>query len=252
MNCRDARRCLSPYLDSELDPTMTFNISEHLRVCEDCRRRFDAERYVDRSIVGALESERVPDAMWSDITRTLRRPRRRLWRLYAPLATAAAVAIVAWSGWLWKSGSPQPHWVVSEFLAETDGGKPFESANAMVITAGMTMPLKPFTDLQMNFAGEDAMNHMIQLVRLATVRDADGAEMVEMRLNCCGEPMIVRVAKRDRPGRLREFLGADGVQLAALPTSGKVAVTEREVGEYVVVAVSRHPTKQMLSAMQVQ
>lgn len=252
MNCSEARRWLSPYLDSELDPTKTFAISEHLRVCDACRRRFDAEREVDRSITGALESDRMPDAVWNDLIRPLRRRHSSRWRLYVPIATAAALALMTWAGWRMKSGTPQPNWAVREFLAETQGGQPFASPRSMTLTPGTSMPLKPFTDLVMNFSGEEAMKHVVQFVRVDTVREADGAELLEVRLNCCGEPVIVRAAHRDRPGRLREFIDVDEAQLASLPTTGKVAIAEREVGPYVLVAVSRHPVKQLLSAMQVQ
>lgn len=251
MNCREARRCLSPYLDSELDPTTTFAISEHLRTCDECRRRFDAERRVDQAIVAKLGAESVSGELWREILRPLRRPRWVRWRLYAPLA-AAVIALVAWTGWPWKAAAPQPHWVVREFLAETNDGRPFASADAQAVPAGMTMPLKPFADLVVHFTGEAALKHVVQFVRLDTVRDADGAEIVEVRLNCCGEPVIVRAAKRDQPGRLREFVGLDATRLASLPSEGKVAVAEREVGDYVVVAVSRHPTNELLAAMQVQ
>ncbi|MBI5866220.1 MAG: zf-HC2 domain-containing protein [Planctomycetes bacterium] len=252
MNCRETRRCLSPYLDSELDPTTTFAISEHLRTCDGCRRRFDAERGVDQAIVTGLGAEKMPDELWREIVRPLRAPRWTIWRLYAPLAAAAAIALVVWSGWPWRPAAQQPHWVVREFLAETNNGQPFASADVQMVPAGMTMPRRPVAGLVVNFTGEAALRHVVQCVRLDTVRDADGAEIVEVRLNCCGEPVIVRAAKRDQPGRLREFVGLDATRLASLPSQGKVAVSEREVGEYVVVAVSRHPTNELLAAMQVQ
>ncbi len=262
MNCREARRCLSPYLDSELDPTTTFAISEHLRICHDCRRRFEAERGVDQAVASRLGAEKMPDEIWRDIVRPLRTPRWIRWRLSAPLAAAAAVVLIVWSGWPWSSrwlpseAAPQPHWAVSEFLVETNDGQPFESADAQPIAAGMTMPLKPFSDLVVNFTGEAARRHVVQFVRLDTVRDADGAEVVEVRLNCCGEPVIVRAARRDQPGRLGEFLGLEAAQLAALPSAGdgtrRVTVAEREVGGYVVVAVSRHPMNELLGSIQVQ
>ncbi|GIK23640.1 MAG: hypothetical protein BroJett005_30540 [Ignavibacteriota bacterium] len=252
MNCREARRCLSPYLDSELDPTTTFAISEHLRVCDDCRRRFEAERGVDQAVVAKLSVESVPDEVWREVVRPLRTPRWVRWRLYAPLAAAAAIALIVWTGWPWKAAAPQPHWVVREFLAETNSGRPFDSADAQTVPAGMTMPLKPFSDLVVTFTGEAALRHVVQFVRLDTVRGADGAEIVEVRLNCCGEPVIIRAAKRDQPGRLREFVGLDATRLASLPSAGEAAVAEREVGDYVVVAVSRHPTHELLAAMQVQ
>lgn len=248
MNCSEARRSLSPYLDSELDPTTTFAISEHLRICESCRNRFEMERRADRAIIAGLDGPHMTDAVWEEAIRPLRRPRPGIWRLYAPLAAAAAIAIVVWVGWpQWNSDTPS-HWIVGEFLAETTGGRAFPADGAATISAGMSMPVGPFSDLILSFSSEAALRHVVQLVRVDSIEEADGAEIVEVRLNCCGEPVIVRAARRERPGRLREFLDGPPVP----PLTGKVTVTSREIGEYVVVAVSRHPVSELVGAMSVQ
>jgi hypothetical protein len=253
MNCQQARSRLSPYLDSELDAGTTFAISEHLRACDACRGRFEAEREVERLITTRLQPVHVPDALWGDIVRPIRQRSLTRWRLYVPLAAAAAVAIITWTGWtLSRPEKVQPHWVVREFLTDTAGGRPFVTSAARVNGAGMTMPLKPFADLVVSLAGEDALNHVVEMVRLDTKTDEDGAQFVELRLNCCGEPVLLRVARRDHPGRLREFIGADPSKLASLPTAAKVTVAERDVGDYVVVAVSRHPVSHLLAGMQIQ
>ena len=43
MKCHDARKWISPYIDSELDPTKTFELSQHLENCESCKTRFGRE-----------------------------------------------------------------------------------------------------------------------------------------------------------------------------------------------------------------
>jgi len=252
MNCREARRHLSPYLDSELDPTTTFAISEHLHACDDCRWRFDAERRVDQEIVAELDAGVVPDGLWRDALRPLRTPLLRRWKFYMPLVAAASIAITAGIGWLTNSSTSQPHWVIREFLAETNNGRPFETANETTVPTGAAIALNPFSDLVVRLTPEVALAHVVQFVRLDSIRDADGTEIVEIRLNCCGEPVVMRAARRDRPGRLREFLGADETRLASLSNAGDVAIAEREVGDYTVVAVSRHPTQELLAAMTVQ
>jgi|CXWL01.1.fsa_nt_gi hypothetical protein len=253
MNCQQARRCLSPYLDSELDAGTTFAISEHLRICETCRSRFEAEREVEQMITARLQPGHMPNAMWDDIVRPIRQRSWARQRLYAFMATAAAVVLVAWTGWtLTRSEKVEPHWLVKAFLTDTNGGRPFVSSAPQVNGDGMKMPLEPFADLVVNLAGEAALNHVVQMVRLEAKTDEDGAEFVELRLNCCGEPVILRAARRDRPGRLREIIDADPSRLASLPTADKVTIAEREVGDYLVVAVSRHPVSDLLSGMSVQ
>ena len=92
MNCRDVRRWISPYLDSELDQTKTFEISEHLRVCEACAERFEKERRVDSLLVERLEA--APQLDWNPITRRVLGGRRRIaWA--AGLTGLAACAVVA-------------------------------------------------------------------------------------------------------------------------------------------------------------
>lgn len=50
MKCQQAHVFLSPYLDSELDPTTTYEVSRHLEGCPDCAQLFGAEEVLERTI----------------------------------------------------------------------------------------------------------------------------------------------------------------------------------------------------------
>jgi len=50
MKCQRARIYLSPYLDSELDPTTTYEVSRHLESCSACSELFAAEEALERAI----------------------------------------------------------------------------------------------------------------------------------------------------------------------------------------------------------
>lgn len=50
MKCQQARIFLSPYLDSEFDPTTTYEVSRHLQSCTDCAQIFAAEEALERAI----------------------------------------------------------------------------------------------------------------------------------------------------------------------------------------------------------
>jgi predicted anti-sigma-YlaC factor YlaD len=69
MKCVDAIAFLSPYIDSELDPTTTFQIQAHLHQCDSCRKRFDQENELEQRIAGALKLPMGPahDAMWNRV-----------------------------------------------------------------------------------------------------------------------------------------------------------------------------------------
>jgi predicted anti-sigma-YlaC factor YlaD len=69
MKCPDVIGFLSPYLDSELDTTTTFQIQAHLGNCESCRKRFDQEGELEQRMVAALRTQpsAADDAMWNRI-----------------------------------------------------------------------------------------------------------------------------------------------------------------------------------------
>lgn len=68
MNCTDVIGYLSPYLDSELDPTTTFQIQAHLSGCQSCRERFDEEAAFERQINGSLRSPKASsDGAWESL-----------------------------------------------------------------------------------------------------------------------------------------------------------------------------------------
>jgi len=50
MKCHQARIYMSPYLDSELDPTTTYEVSRHLETCTACAGHFAAEEELERMI----------------------------------------------------------------------------------------------------------------------------------------------------------------------------------------------------------
>lgn len=58
MNCRDVRRYINLFIDSELDSKTNLEISEHLSSCEDCSKRFAQEERIEKSLVSALKGEK--------------------------------------------------------------------------------------------------------------------------------------------------------------------------------------------------
>ena len=58
MKCREARCYLSPYIDSELDATRTFEISRHLEGCPPCARIFGEEAELELAISERLRRSR--------------------------------------------------------------------------------------------------------------------------------------------------------------------------------------------------
>ncbi len=62
MSCKEARRYINLFFDSELDAKTNFEISEHLSSCEDCNRRFTQEERIEKSFVSILNEDKDPKA----------------------------------------------------------------------------------------------------------------------------------------------------------------------------------------------
>jgi anti-sigma factor RsiW len=98
MKCEESSRLLSPYLDSELDPKTSFDMSSHFEQCASCRERFEAERRIDHAIAIEL---RKPDPRdeehWNRARALALRPSGHggLWALLILGAIIAATAFAA-------------------------------------------------------------------------------------------------------------------------------------------------------------
>ena len=59
MNCKEARRYINLFIDSELDSKASFEIAEHLSSCEDCKR-FKQEEHIEKTLVSVLKDSKDP------------------------------------------------------------------------------------------------------------------------------------------------------------------------------------------------
>jgi anti-sigma factor RsiW len=82
MKCEEVSRYLSPYLDSELDPKTSFEMSSHFDQCASCHERFESERRIEYSMTVELKkaAPRV-DEHWNRAKAAVLRPggNGRLW-----------------------------------------------------------------------------------------------------------------------------------------------------------------------------
>ena len=108
MKCRDALRHLSPYIDSELDATRTYEISRHLIACPTCSKRFEEEETLERAIAerlrepGGDESEMLERALSGAVS-----PRRRPGLLRVAVI-AACVALLGLLAYRLTTGGTEP------------------------------------------------------------------------------------------------------------------------------------------------
>lgn len=216
MNCQECRRWWSPYLDSELDATKTFEISEHLRVCECCRTRFDREAEIDALTRERLAlGEKMPDAMWAAIRHDVCNPQPRVFRLFGwPLAMAASIALIFVAGFmLSRDGNPPvagpgavanaggPTRSVVELLREASPQlAAFELTPVGDVEERLSQLARDMFGVSVSLSMERSMGHDVRIVDVGMRTDETGAQYLELRVNCCGKPALVAMSRRqDRP-----------------------------------------------------
>lgn len=220
MNCQECRRWWSPYLDSELDSTKTFEVSEHLRNCPACRARFEREERVDELMKRSLRATRMPEDMWSDLTRRVRRSPQRVRSVWArPLAIAASIVMLITAGVLFFHGQPQeaaqaaqvermadllraatPQLVAFHITEDKQDGA--QEAQVAERLAELTHRLLRAT---VAIDKNRSHGHPIELIGVKERTDNLNTKYVEVRLNCCGKPVLLAISERGLPHAIAEI-----------------------------------------------
>lgn len=108
MKCQQAHVFLSPYLDSELDSTTTYEVSRHLEGCPDCAQLFGAEEVLERTIGEHL---RRPEGDEQDLIErglsNLFAHRRRFVGRRAFLAAASVILLLGLLAYRMTTGESQ-------------------------------------------------------------------------------------------------------------------------------------------------
>ncbi|MBI5394473.1 MAG: zf-HC2 domain-containing protein [Verrucomicrobia bacterium] len=101
---------LGPYLDSELDTKTTHDIEQHLQLCPDCARVFDAETKLEVRIVATLREGARTASLWRELESQIApaSPWGWLWQrpLWAAGAVATAAVVVGLAVTLWPREQP--------------------------------------------------------------------------------------------------------------------------------------------------
>ena len=105
--CEALSRCLSAFVDGELEPSQAFELQQHVDECEVCAARVNFARASRASVRKTVKTVKVPDAFRVRVTAVVAQaseasergdvmtgPRLLSWRVAGPLAAAAAFALV--------------------------------------------------------------------------------------------------------------------------------------------------------------
>ncbi len=171
-------------MDSELDASKTFEVSEHLRMCDACRVRFDRESTIDQAMRNSIRLGKMPQALWSKIQSELasvpsestskkaisHSRQRSVFGWFRHLALAAVVAlVVTWAVW--------PRDEVS--VGSTDRGIAASGANA----------------------SDDSIAHMLELAapelkKFQPIAEGEGTALPEHDLNVAMQTRLAEITQR--------------------------------------------------------
>ena len=107
MLCPEVMDRLTPFLDDELDPVTSRELSAHLATCANCAAALERRRGLGERLRRDLEYHRAPDLLRARVLREVRaaaeRGGARLWPAASSwrwLSAAAAVVVVAGGAWM--------------------------------------------------------------------------------------------------------------------------------------------------------
>lgn len=256
MKCHDARRWISPYIDSELDPTKTFELSQHLEDCEACKTRFDREALADGLIAKSLQrQESFVD--WSAIEKEILAPPRRRIPLRPKwlLAAAASIAFLLVSLGDW-SGPTLAGWAAEELHQLRPGDEPFSDGPGCTL-ADIAALVSEVLDRRVSMPASDGLpdEHAVTLTKASRTTTAAGLDRVRVQLNCCGHPVLVIIGRYRDHGPLAELtadIDSGGQQYHAdiVAHSLTYNVGAAKKGDYIVIAVSPHEVDHLVSAFE--
>lgn len=251
MNCRETRKWLSPYLDSELEQTKTFEVSEHLRHCRDCAQRFEREREAERLMKERINREQMPGELWQRLAQDVSTPdwiksltRRRI----LSAAAIIAVVLVMWRVMPDNRAAASTHWLVQRFESEVSTDLFAESADD---PSGVLTTLRNALRLELQpeaLAGLPMGHKDLQIVSAHKRTDPTGRIYYEVRLNCCGYPTLMALVPNEANGAVDNY--GDAAQLAGIEkTRAGVHLGVRAIGSVTAVALSRHHVDGLLDML---
>lgn len=250
MNCKAARKWMSPYLDSELERNVSFEVGEHLADCPDCQTRFSCERSVDDMVRSRLRREAMPRESWSRIRTLLLLPiRRHRLRRILGVVVAATLLLAFVNAFRLPPSEAQRPWIVRHYLESVPRNAGFSQSPRQRAAAFALLRETLGIELADGRMETRSGTHTVELVSAALREDANGAAYVEVRLNCCGEPVLMvlsagvgravpTVIMDESPGVTTRSRWMDDVN-----------VVSGEIGGVFATVVSRHPVEQILDSL---
>lgn len=158
MNCNDVRAHWSLYHDSEGDPELHWQVSEHLAGCAACAEWFAKQSRLEGLIEEKLGETPADDAMWgrvlaaAGVVEPVRPAVRRRWFVFSTLAACAAAIWIAVAT-LWHPPSQDADNAPASLsaLAATLHDRLASGATAVALASDSDLAVEDFLRTKVNF-----------------------------------------------------------------------------------------------------
>lgn len=250
MNCQQARKWISPYLDSELDPSTTFEVSQHLERCQACRARFEQEVQAEQLIAERLRD--CPQYIdWAALHDRVFSPgggRGAIFKLFRPrwaLAAAACVAflIIGFGDW---SRPILAQWAVDELHRLSPDCKALTSGpDCNTDVVGVCQEVLN-TQIQLPIDKGRIEGHPTRIINAARRSCPNSKCRLEVLLNCCGKPVLLNIGQAGQMGELQDVVDVldknpNGfITVKCMKYNQTYHIAARRSGNFVIVGVSPH------------
>jgi len=163
------------------------------------------------------------------------------------------VAIAVLSVTMWQTGGTTgtPR-VIDEYMAAAPEDLPFGGPGELEDRAHQVNSVlrREFgLELAMPHPGQLAGHFDFDLVSAIERTDAHGRKFVEVRLNCCGKPVILAFARRDGHEAPAQFEWPNPPGGQGAEDVGAFHVAYRDVGGAMVVGASKHAVSDILDLL---
>ena len=193
----------------------------------------------------------MPEQLWSEIRGDLT---TRSWirrfgtRSGLAIAACLAIAYIGTAIFWQRQDSPERPWIIRRIVAEAPDDHSIQAFPVSERSAERLLRDEYKIQLTMSPAVKATEHYDLQLISATKRTDDGGREYIELRLNCCGHPVVVALARDD--GDLAAPFDVVSAKDVTLPLAvDGVRLASKWIDGLVAVAASRHPVEHILGSI---
>jgi hypothetical protein len=276
-SCNECRKHWGLMADGEIDVVAQAAVHAHLRECSACATYFARERAFEEGLRAKLSATYMPDEMWDDLETRVRANRRvRRLPLVWPVALAASIMLAALvSLFVMDSrkapapdGTTVPVELASASMVDllqkaTPELVRFQAPAQSDVATSLDALSKRMFGREVFLDAAEAHGHPLELISVREAADADGNAYLEVRVNCCGRPVLLALTACGAPCDVPELQRVTAERKVNCPcrqSCGKPTGQSRDVrclsidrnGIRIAAAAAGHTPDAVLDAIQIK